>query len=149
MRQVYFTKWSCQRWGRVSRPYILFIHHIWGKQYYEALSFFFIIQTSERMQFFTVLQTNCTNSQYSGQYSMRFLYTTIYRIDHIIKRFHEENSIMSGLFSQNNLLLCGVQLRVITSGILSTPASNVHVRLKTTGTEIKIVRETTNNQKYI
>ena len=26
-----------------------------------------------------------------------------------IKRFHEENSIMSGLFSQNNLLLCGMQ----------------------------------------
>ena len=25
--------------------------------------------------------------------------------DQIIKRFHEENSIMSGLFSQNNLLL--------------------------------------------
>ena len=56
---------------------------------------------------------------------------------------------MLGLFSQKNLLLCGVQLRVITSGILSTPASNVYVRLKTTGTEIKIVRETTNNQKYI
>ena len=80
---------------------------------------------------------------------MRFLYSTIYRIDHIIKRFHEENSIMSGLFSQNNLLLCGVQLRVITSGILSSPASNVHVRLKKTGTEIKIVRETTNNNKNI
>ena len=80
---------------------------------------------------------------------MRFLYTTIYRIDHIIKPFHEDNSIMLGLFSQKNLLLCGVQLRVITSGILSTPASNVYVRLKTTGTEIKIVRETTNNQKYI
>ena len=77
---------------------------------------------------------------------MRFLYTTIYRIDHIIKCFHEDNSIMSGLFSQNNLLLYGVQLRVIMSGILSTLASNIHVRLKTTATEIKIVRETTNNQ---
>ena len=27
----------------------------------------------------------------------------------MIKRFHEENSIMSGLFSKNNLLLCGMQ----------------------------------------
>ena len=26
-----------------------------------------------------------------------------------IKRFHKENSIMSGLFSQHNLLLCGIQ----------------------------------------
>ena len=31
------------------------------------------------------------------------------RIDHITKRFHGENSIMSGLFSKNNLLLCGMQ----------------------------------------
>ena len=31
-------------------------------------------------------------------------------------------------------------------GILSTPACDVHVRLKTTGTEIKIAKETTNNQ---
>ena len=33
-----------------------------------------------------------------------------------------------------------------TCGILSTPAWDVHVRLKTTGTEIKIAKETTNNQ---
>ena len=31
---------------------------------------------------------------------------TNYRIDHIMIRFHGENSIMSGL---NNLLLCGMQ----------------------------------------
>ena len=31
-------------------------------------------------------------------------------------------------------------------GILSTPASDVHERLKTNGTAIKIARETTNNQ---
>ena len=29
--------------------------------------------------------------------------------DRIIKRFHKENSIMLGLFSQNNMLLCGMQ----------------------------------------
>ena len=33
-----------------------------------------------------------------------------------------------------------------TCDILSTPACDVHVRLKTTGTEIKIAKETTNNQ---
>ena len=33
-----------------------------------------------------------------------------------------------------------------TSGILNTPASDVHVRLKTTSTAIKIARDTTNNR---
>ena len=33
-----------------------------------------------------------------------------------------------------------------TCDILSTPAGDVHVRLKTTSTEIKIAKETTNNQ---
>ena len=33
-----------------------------------------------------------------------------------------------------------------TRGILSTPARDVHDRLKTNGTAIKIARETTNNQ---
>ena len=32
-------------------------------------------------------------------------------------------------------------------GILSTPASDVHERLKTNGTAIKIARETTNNNQ--
>ena len=30
-------------------------------------------------------------------------------IDHIIKRFDKENSIMSGLFSKNSMLICGMQ----------------------------------------
>ena len=33
-----------------------------------------------------------------------------------------------------------------TRGILTTPASDVHERLKTNGTAIKIAKETTNNQ---
>ena len=37
---------------RVNQPFILFIHHM--KQYYEAL--FFKIQTSDRMQYFTILK---------------------------------------------------------------------------------------------
>ena len=35
--------------------------------------------------------------------------TKDYKTDHFITRCHEENSMMSGLFSQNNLLLCGMQ----------------------------------------
>ena len=53
-RQVYSTK-SCQQvWERVNQPFILFIHHIWGERVpWDAV---FIIQTSDRMQYFTILQ---------------------------------------------------------------------------------------------
>ena len=44
------------------------------------------------------------------------------------------------------VLLCVVFKAFVTRGILRTPTSDVHVRLKTTGTAIKIARETTNNQ---
>ena len=54
IRQVYFTK-SCQQiWGRVNQPIILFIHHIWGETVLWGTVF--IIQTSDRMQYFTILQ---------------------------------------------------------------------------------------------
>ena len=49
-RQVHFTK-SCQQiWGCVNQPFILFIHHIWGE------TVLFIIQTSDRMRYFTIFQ---------------------------------------------------------------------------------------------
>ena len=40
---------------------------------------------------------------------MRFLWTTNYRVDYIIKRSHEGNSIMSQLFNQNNLRPYGMK----------------------------------------
>ena len=52
--QVYFTK-SCQQvWGRVNQPFILFIHHIWGETV--PGGDVFNIQTSDRMQYFKILQ---------------------------------------------------------------------------------------------
>ena len=46
---------SCQQvWGRVNQPFILFIHHIWGETV--PWGAVFIIQTSDRMQYFTILQ---------------------------------------------------------------------------------------------
>ena len=71
-----------------------FSHHVSGKQYYEALFydtdlgqnlFFFSLFEAIILQFFTSLQEKLHSFNYS--------------IYHIIKRFHEENSIMSGLFS--------------------------------------------------
>ena len=54
VRKVYFTK-SCQQiWVRVNQPFIPFIHHIWGETVLWGTVF--IIQTSDRMQYFTILQ---------------------------------------------------------------------------------------------
>ena len=53
-RQVYFTN-SCQQiWGCVNQPFILFIHHIWGETVLWGTVF--KIQTSDRMQYFTILK---------------------------------------------------------------------------------------------
>ena len=50
-----FDKFTCQQiWGRVNQPFILFIHHIWGETVLWGAVF--IIQTSDRMQYFTILQ---------------------------------------------------------------------------------------------
>ena len=46
--------------------------------------------------------------QYSGRSMHALPLTKDYKTDHFITR-HEENSMMSGLFNQNNLLLCGMQ----------------------------------------
>ena len=42
--------------------------------------------------------------------------------------------------------MCNLKKAFETCSILSTPASDVHERLKTNGTAIKIARETTTNQ---
>ena len=54
VRQVYLTK-SCQQlWERVNQHFILFIHHIWGETVIWGAVF--IIQTSDKMQYFTIFQ---------------------------------------------------------------------------------------------
>ena len=46
----YFTN-SCQQIGGcLNQPFIIFIHHIWGE------TVLFIIQTSDRMRYFTIFQ---------------------------------------------------------------------------------------------
>ena len=52
--EVYLTK-SCQQlWVRVNEHFILFIHHIWGET--AIWGAVFIIQTSDKMQYFTIFQ---------------------------------------------------------------------------------------------
>ena len=54
VRQVYFTKSRQQIWVREKQPFILFIHHIWGETVLWGAVF--IIQTSGKMQCFTIFQ---------------------------------------------------------------------------------------------
>ena len=71
--------------------------------------FFFALFKPIILQFFTILQDKLHSFNIQDDQSTRFLCTTNYSIDHIIKRFHEENSIMPGLFSWENLVLCDMQ----------------------------------------
>ena len=105
VRQVYFTK-SCQQicW-RANQPFMLSIHHIKGKQYHEAPFLSYRPRTEcSFSQFWNTNSGLFENIQVDR--STHFLCTTNYRIDHIIKRFHEENSVMSGLFH----LLCRIMM---------------------------------------
>ena len=65
-RQVYFTNSRQQIWGYVNQPFILFIHHIWGE------TVLFIIQTSERMQYFTVFHDRVLSVNIQDDQSLAF-----------------------------------------------------------------------------
>ena len=83
VRQVYFTK-SCQQvWGRVNQPFILFIHHIWGE------TVLFIIQTSDRMRYFTIFQDKLHSVHIQDDQSRAFSETVqkISKITHTASRF--------------------------------------------------------------
>ena len=61
------------------------------------------------MPFCTILHKLHSFKYYiQDDWSTRFFCTTNYSIDHIIKRFHEVNSL-PGLFSKKNLVLCDMQ----------------------------------------
>ena len=122
VRQVYFTSKSWRQiWWRVNQSFkYTFFHHVWGKHYCEACAVFYHIDLGQNLfifelfkpiilQFFTILQDKLHSFNIQDDWSTRFLSRTNYSIDHIIKRFHEKNSIMPGLFSQKKLLLCDLQ----------------------------------------
>ena len=102
---------------------MLFIHHICGKQYYEALFFLVSLHTSDRnvCGFSQFCKTNCTHSIIRTIKARASFAQQIIALTTLLKRFHEENAIMSGLFSQNNLLLCGIHGR---NGLLAKCSKN-------------------------
>ena len=71
--------------------------------------FFFALFKPIILQFFTILQDKLHSFNIQDDQSTRFLCTTNYSIDHIIKRFDEENYIMQELFIYKNLVLCDMQ----------------------------------------
>ena len=89
VRQVYLTK-SCQQiWVRVNQHFILFIHHIWGETVLWGAVF--IIQTSDKMHYFTIFQDKLhsfniqktvlmgvPNSQFTTIFSAKYQLTTIF-----------------------------------------------------------------------
>ena len=57
--QVYLTKSCKQMWVRLNQHFMLFIHHI------------IIIQTSDKMQYFTIFQDKLHPFKYSEPYEAR------------------------------------------------------------------------------
>ena len=87
VRQVYFTK-SCQQiWVRANQPFILFIHHIWGETVLWGAVF--IIQTSDRMQYFTIFQDKLHSVNIQDDQSWAFSETVqkISKITYTASRF--------------------------------------------------------------
>ena len=62
------------------------------------------------LQFFTILQDKLHPFNQSRTIEARTSFAQqIIELNIIIKRFQEENTIMQGLFSQKNMLLCDMQ----------------------------------------
>ena len=101
-----------QIWWRVNQPFLKYTFFITSNVNSTMTCCFFIVQTSDRIFFFfalfkpiilpfcSILQDKLHSFKYYIQddRSTRFFCTTNYSIDHIIKRFHEANS-MPRLFS--------------------------------------------------
>ena len=93
-RQVYFTK-SCQQIrGCVNQPFIFFMHPIWDE------TVLFIIQTSDRMQYFTIFQDKLHSVNIQDDQSWAFSETVqkISKITHTASRF---SLLMSAKFAVN------------------------------------------------
>ena len=74
-------------WVRVNQPFILFIHHIWGETVLWGAVF--IIQTSDRMQYFTVFQDKLHSVNIQDDQSLAFSETVqkISKITYTASRF--------------------------------------------------------------
>ena len=150
--QVFFKN-SCQQIGGcVNQPFILFIHHIWGE------TVLFIIQTSDRIRYFTIFQDKLHSVNIRADQSWAFS-ETVHKISKITIRpadsqFLCELSVWSSVWinfnrvalQQNNefsiiifcylivslITMCNLMKRFIRATFLNTPASDVNERWKQT-----------------
>ena len=123
------------------------------KAYYEAL--FFIIQTSYKMQYFTIFQDKLHSFNIQDHRSTRGLLRNRSKnfqnhlygqpvltfdnrqiCDEILKelRFNVIKNLLSLFFINGFITMCNLKKRLI----LNTPASDVYERLKTNGKAMKI-----------
>ena len=146
--------------GCANQPFILFMHHSWGE------TVLFIIQTSDRMQYSQFFKTNCTQTIFGtinrgllAKPFKKFPKSTVRPAgSHSWQAPNLQWTLTELRFNIIEILLClFFYLRVLQRCVILksvwyarhfelTPASDVHERLKTNGTAIKIARETTNNQ---
>ena len=147
VRQVYFTN-SCQQiWGCVSQPFIIFVHH--------SETVLFIIQTSDRMRYFTIFQDklHSVNMQDDQSWALSETVQKTSKITHTASRFSFlqcELSVWSRVWMNFNrvtlqhnnkfiiiifcylmvsvIIICNLIQRLIHATFLSTPASDVHER---------------------
>ena len=101
VRQVYLTK-SCQQvWGRrVNQHFILFIHSIWGETVIWGAAF--IIQTSDKMQYFTIFQDKLYSFNIQNRMKHAWAFSkTVQKISKITYTASRFSLLTSAKFSVN------------------------------------------------
>ena len=98
--QVYLTK-SCQQlWVRVNQHFILFIHHIWGETVIWGAVF--IIQTSDKMQYFTIFQDKLRSFNIQNRTKNAWAFSkTVQKISKITYTASRFSLLTSAKFSVN------------------------------------------------
>ena len=100
VRQVYLTK-SCQQlWVCVNQHFMLFIHHIWSETVIWGAVF--IIQTSDKMQYFTIFQDKLHSFNIQNRTKHAWAFSkTVQKISKITYTASQFSFLTSAKFSVN------------------------------------------------
>ena len=134
VRQDHLTK-SCQQlWVRVNQHFILYIHHTWGETVIWGAVF--IIQTSDKMQYFTIFQDklHLFNIQNRTKHTWAF-----FTLQH-----NKEFSVFIFLFN-GFITMCNLKKRLIREAFWVLLQAMFTNDWKQTAKRLKL-QETTNNQ---
>ena len=151
----------------VNQPFIPFIHHIWGETV--PWGTVFIIQTSDIMQYFTILQHKLHSFNIQDDRSTRGLLAKPLNQNHIYSQLVLTFAVRAVASVWTNILelSCNIIRKLLclfsfikwfypcvifkSAGLIRAAfwvllQAMFNERLKTNGTAIKITRKTTNNQ---